>query len=129
MATKLERVMARREALSALGRNLARRARSNCELCEASGVRLDPLEVPPLPEEPELEHTVLICERCTAALDGGSMAAEEWRVLETVMWSEVPAVQVCAVRLLRALAEETPWAREALEGLYRDPEVEAWLAS
>jgi len=44
------------------------------------------------------------------------------------MWSEVSAVQVCAVRLLRRLRDGgAGWAGDALDGLYLDPVVEAWV--
>jgi len=43
------------------------------------------------------------------------------------MWSDVPAVQVVAVRLLRKLSEEgATWAREAMDGLYLEDSVRAW---
>ena len=41
------------------------------------------------------------------------------------MWSEVPAVQVLAWRKLNELRTE-PWAAEALDMLYLEPEVQAW---
>ena len=117
-------------AVNALGRPLARRARSACELCGAKGDeagRLEPYEVPPAPPDPDAERALLSCERCAAAMDGGRLAERELRFLEGAAWSEVPAVQVSAVRLLRRLAgERVDWAREALENLYLSPEIEEW---
>ncbi len=118
----------RLDAINRLGRNLARRARSCCELCEASA-SLSPLEVPPLPEEPELERTVLLCERCHDGAKRGRIEADDWRFLETAMWNETAAAQVIAVRLLQKLADdEVHWARAALDGLYLEPEVQEWVA-
>ena len=38
----------------------------------------------------------------------------------------MPAVQVVAWRMLHALAEREDWAREVLDEVFLDPEVEAW---
>lgn len=119
-------------AVNALGRPLARRARSACELCGAKGDeagRLDPFEVPPAPDEPDAEKALLACARCATAMEGGRLDEREFRFLESAAWSEVQAVQVSAVRMLRRLAAaKVDWAREALENLYLAPEVEEWAA-
>ena len=52
------------------------------------------------------------------------MDGPRWRCLENSMWSQIPAVQVLAIRLLRR--HPAPWARETLESVYLDPEVAAW---
>ena len=128
MAKGRQRHQERMEALAALGRGLARRARSTCELCEATGVPLGPWEVPPLPEEPEEERTVLACGRCRAGLDGGRLEPQEWRFLEGSVWSPVPAAQVAAARLLRRLAAAGEgWATDVLDGLVLEPDLEEWL--
>jgi protein PhnA len=106
---------------------LSRRARSRCELCEDSGVRLIPTEVAPIPEEPELETTVLLCEPCAQGADDGPLDVVRWRFLEGVVWSELAPAQVLAVRLLRRLQADAPWASPVLDGLYLDPEIEAWI--
>jgi hypothetical protein len=38
----------------------------------------------------------------------------------------MPAVQVAAWRMLHELAKREDWAREALEEVFLDPDVEAW---
>ena len=129
MAKGHDKHQARLDAINRLGRNLARRASSRCELCETSA-SLSPLEVPPLPEEPELERTVLLCERCHTGATRGRIEADDWRFLEQAMWNETAAAQVIAVRLLQQLAKkDVHWARAALDGLYLDPEVEEWVAA
>src|SRR5690606_30444271 len=50
---------------------------------------------------------------------------DEWRFLPDTMWSEVPAVQVLAWRMLNRLKDES-WAAEALDILYLDEETLAW---
>lgn len=111
------------------GRALARRSRSSCELCGVTGERLDPVEIPPVPEEPDPERCLFLCERCAAAIERGPTGDPNgWRFLETAVWSELEPAQVVAVRLTRQLSEEdVAWAREVLEGLYLAPEVEAWV--
>ncbi len=127
MSRGREKHQERERARQALGRDLSRRARSKCELCETAGEKLQPWEVTPLPETPDPDHAVLICSRCTEACEGGRLEANTWRFLETTMWSEVPAVQVVAVRLLHRLSEEgATWAREAMDGLYLEDSVRAW---
>ncbi len=123
-----ERNQKRIQQLMSLGRNLARRANSTCEICEQSGRSLKPYEVPPLPDEPDLEHSIFVCDDCRIALDGGPMNAGEWRALTGPMWSEVSPVQVSAVRLMRRLADDgVQWAKDDLDGLYLEPDIQAWV--
>jgi len=123
-----ERNQVRLEALTKLGRNLARRANSSCEICEQGQRPLKPYEVTPLQDEPSLERTILVCKPCQTVLDGGAMNPDEWRALSGPMWSSVPPVQVAAVRLIRRLAENgVQWAKDDLDTLYLDPEIEDWM--
>ncbi|MEM7013394.1 MAG: phnA protein [Verrucomicrobiota bacterium] len=119
----------RLQALSMLGKDLARRAKSKCEVCEAAGVSLKPYEIPPAPKEPDLEKTILVCERCESALTNPKTKfnGEEWRALANTIWTETPAAQVAIVRLLKRIAETSDWAREALDEAYLDTEVEEWV--
>ena len=129
MARGLEQHQARAEAVSLLGKDLARRARSRCELCDGHEGALRPFEVPPVPEDPSLEHALLLCERCTAGALGEPVEAAQCHFLETAVWSELVPAQVTAVRLLRRLAGEgAGWAAQTLETVYLPPEVEAWAA-
>ncbi|MEM6931769.1 MAG: phnA protein [Myxococcota bacterium] len=112
-------------AFQALGKDLARRARSRCELCDQAR-SLSVLPVPP-PDEADLESAILVCEPCREWASGGRIAdPAELRFLETSAWSEIAPVQVVSVRLLRRLAEEgtAPWAADVLEGLWLPDEVE-----
>ena len=112
-------------AVAALGRTLSRRAKNRCELCEAS-TSLKVIEVAPTEEEPTVERAVLICGTCESALAGKKVDSNAFRFLEGVVWSEVLPVQLSAVRLLQRFADEgAAWARECLDGLFLDPEVES----
>lgn len=115
-------------ALQAIGKDLARRAKSRCEITGKSGIPLFPYEVPPVADEPDFERTLLVCEECLHALARPSSMARGhyWQCLAEVVWSESPALQVVAWRMLHELAKHEDWARNALEGVELDPEVEAW---
>ena len=129
MSKGLHKHQARKEALQALGRTLARRARSSCELCGDSGVSLQAWEVTPLAEEPELDRTLLLCQPCYRGVAGEPLEPNRWRFLTEAIWSALPPAQVCAVRTLHRLAAMPgqAWATETLDTLYLDPEIEAWV--
>ncbi|RRJ83937.1 phnA protein [Aestuariirhabdus litorea] len=128
MAKGLDKHRARQELLSALGKDLARRARSCCELCEASGVKLVTFEVEPVPLEPEFERCLLLCETCREQLANPKrVQPDHWRCLGRAVWSTEPVVQVAAVRMARQLAARHDWAQELLDPLFLEPEVEAWI--
>lgn len=111
-------------AVAALGRTLSRRARNRCELCDTS-TSLKVIEVEPTEEEPTEERAVLVCASCESALTGKKVDSSAFRFLEGVVWSEIVPVQLCAVRLLQSFEKaDVAWARECLDGLFLDPEVE-----
>jgi len=114
--------------LSLLGKDLTRRSGASCELCTNSGVPLSIYEVPPQAKEPQLENVLHICQACRSQLDRPkNLDANHWRILSETVWSEVPAAQVMAVRILRHLASNHAWAQEILEGVYLDEDLETWI--
>ena len=111
-----------------LGKALARRSRAHCELCDASGVALSVFEVPPELEDPTADAALFLCEACRSQIDNPRhFDPKRWRFLAESVWSELPAVQVMAVRLLRHLCDSEEWAASALEDLYLDEDIEAWV--
>ena len=117
-------------ALQGLGKDLARRAKSKCELTGVAGVPLRPYEVPPVGADPEIERTLLVSEECIEVLDHPDrLKGREWQCLAEVVWSEMPAVQVVAWRMLHALAQREDWAREVIGNVFLDEEVESWAKS
>ena len=126
MARGQDRVAERRAAVAGLGKDLARRARSRCELCGEGG-SLTVVEPGPAPEEPVLEAAVLLCARCAALATASSARLksdqDSLRFLTTAIWAELPMVQALAVRVCRQLS--APWAALALEDLVIDDEIEA----
>ena len=86
----------------------------SCELCSSSEDLRD-YEVAPKSE------TITICSTCANSIDEPTNDANHWHCLSESMWSENPAVQVVAYRLLTALNSQ-----DLLEMMYLEPEVEAW---
>lgn len=100
------------------------RSESKCELCGA-GEGLGVYDVPPksaaIPDD-----CILVCETCLEQIQTPEkMDAHHWRCLNDSMWSQVPAVQVMAWRMLTRLSTEG-WPRDLLDMLYLDEEVMAW---
>ena len=100
------------------------RSESACELC-TSPTNLLTYEVPPSSGS-GAEKSVLICNICSDQInDPATMDMHHWRCLNESMWSQVPAVQVVAWRMLKRLGTET-WASDLLDMLYLDDDVLAW---
>lgn len=115
--------------IKSFGKELARRSRSKCELCETTGAALSVFEIPPESKgDPEVDRCLFLCENCHE--QAGNLKrfrpGEHWRCLAQTIWSEIPAVQVLAARMLRRQADSQHWAQEALDGVFLDEEIEAW---
>lgn len=130
MAKGYELHQARMMALQGMGKDLARRAKSRCEITGASGVPLWPYEVPPVGAEPDIDRTILVSPSCREMLEHPErLHGREWQCLTETVWSDMPAVQVTAWRMLRELAKREDWAREALDEVFLDPGIEEWAMS
>ena len=119
---------ARQAEVLGLGKDLSRRARSKCELCQETGP-LRPIELTPLPPEPTVEWAALLCERCQQAIETKKInPKDDYQFLRESIWSEIEPIQILAIRLMRRLAEagET-WAQSSLDDLYIDPSIESRL--
>jgi protein PhnA len=104
---------------------LRTRAGSQCELCGAADAgHVFPVG-PEAPGSAGSERAILLCAACDAAVMSPAANAAALRSLQQSAWSEVPAVQVAAFRLLHALPDE-PWAVDLLGQLYLDDETLAW---
>lgn len=101
----------RLDAIQAFGKDLARRARSKCELCESS----DDLRIFDADAEadPDLDTLLLACVRCRALFEGRIGDPKELRFLETAIWSEVSPVASMAREVIKRV--DSDWARHALE--------------
>jgi len=103
---------------------LLQRCGSKCELC-ASDSKLVVYEVPPV-TAPSADNCIMVCDVCHAQINNpASMDVNHWRCLNDSMWSQVPAVQVMAWRLLKQLSTES-WAQDLFDMLYLDDELKQW---
>ncbi len=67
---------------------------------------------------------VQICTTCQSQIEE-DLEENHWRCLASSMWSQEPAVQVLAARLLMRLADQD-WARDLADQLWLDDETRAW---
>ncbi len=107
-----------------LERELHKRSGSICEL---SGVT-ENLKVYEVPKSPGtgLDSHILISQVCLEQIEAPEKVdTNHWRCLNDSMWSEVPAVQVMAWRMLHRLKSEG-WPQDLLDMLYLDEDTLAW---
>jgi len=104
---------------------LLERSNSACELC-ASTADLSIFEVPPVAEA-NSDKAVLVCATCASQITKNTeMDSNHWRCLNDSMWSQVPAVQVLAFRMLTRLAKNEGWAQDLLDMMYMEDETKGW---
>ena len=102
------------------------RSESKCELCGASD-DLNVYNIPPTSAD-TVDDSILACATCTGQIeDPETIDVHHWRCLNDSMWSQVPAVQVVAWRMLKLLGSKgEAWAQDALDMMYLDDETKAW---
>jgi len=107
-----------------IDKKLMERNNGRCELC-GSDHNLSAYVVAP---DNHADNEIVVCEIClTQIVNPDTMDANHWRCLNDSMWSEVPAVQVMAWRLLHRLNNKgEAWAQDLLDMLYLDEETQAW---
>ena len=104
--------------------DLQNRSGHQCELCSSKS-NLSIYEVPPI-STGGVDGSVLVCDTCKSQIENPeSTDVNHWRCLNESMWSEVPAVQVMAWRILSQLKDEG-WPQDLLEMLYLDDENLKW---
>lgn len=114
----------RQMALSSFGKELARRSKSKCELSGASGVSLHIYEIPPAPTEPDFARCLMICEDVIDQLNKPELIVpDQWRNLGELVWSDIPAVQIMAYRILTHIAKKENWAQDILDDAYLDDDL------
>ncbi len=103
---------------------LRQRSGNTCELCK-SQQNLSVYEVPP-EDQANADNSILVCDTCLAQIEKKvELNNSHWNCLTESMWSEVPAVQVVAWRMLNRLRNES-WAADNLDMMYLDEENLAW---
>jgi protein PhnA len=126
MARGKEQQQARQNLLNRVAKDLVKRCKAKCELCDHSG-SLQILEVQPV-QEVDIDHCVMICDTCDQQLQlktDEDLDIHHWMCLHESMWSEVVAVQVMAWRILKRLSHEA-WARDLIDQMYMPDDVLAW---
>ncbi|MGB0929768.1 MAG: PhnA domain-containing protein [Chitinophagales bacterium] len=107
-----------------LNKELEKRSNSTCELCGATN-DLTTFEVPPT-STASLENSLLACTTCVEQIENpDKVEPNHWRCLNDSMWSQVPAVQVMAWRMLNRLRSEG-WTFDLLDMFYLDEETLTW---
>jgi len=100
------------------------RSESRCELCGATEELAQYRVVPE--SDAGMDASVLICATCMQQIeDPDQLDENHWRCLNESMWSQVPAVQVLAWRMLTCLDAEG-WAQDLLDMLFLDDELLKW---
>jgi protein PhnA len=113
MARGREKHQARLDAINLCGKDLARRAKRKCELCEEAD---DPRPYDAAPDdEPSLDTLILLCARCRGVADGAEADPRTLRFLETAVWNEHSHVAAKARELLAGV--DAQWARDTLDML------------
>jgi protein PhnA len=108
-----------------IDKKLLERSNHTCELC-GSDSHLQTYIVEP---SGYAAQEIVVCATCHGQIENpDTMDANHWRCLNDSMWSEVPAVQVVAWRMLNRLKQEG-WPQDLLDMMYLDDEMQEWAAA
>jgi len=100
------------------------RSESKCELCNSTE-NLQVYDVPP-GSNATADECILICDTCREQIENpDKVDVNHWRCLNESMWSQVPAVQVMAWRMLTRLRAED-WPQDLLDMLYLEDDLLGW---
>ena len=103
-------------------KELIYRSNNSCELCGSA----ENLSVYELPSSPGEGANILACGVCKGQIENPDTAeANHWRCLNDSMWSETPAIQIMAWRMLSRLKSEG-WTQDLLDMMYLDEDMLAW---
>jgi len=107
---------------------LMQRSESKCELCKATdGLKVFQVPAKSLPNSiSEADQSILICSACHEQINHpDKVIANHWRCLNDSMWSQIPAVQVVAWRMLNQLSAQG-WTQDMLDMLYLEEDILNW---
>ncbi len=100
-------------------KELIARSGGKCELC-GSEDGLSVLEV--APSDSTTSKSIYVCHTCRVGIeDKDAMDEAHFNCLNDSMWSEIPAVQVVAYRLLHALGRQ-----DLIDMIYMEEDVKEW---
>ena len=121
MLTRLEL----ERASMSIEKALIERSSNQCELCAATE-NLSVYEVPPVTET-HSDKCIYTCQTCKDQIENSSeLTPTHWHCLNDSMWSQTPAVQVVAYRMLSRLAPDNGWAQDALDMIYLEEDTLTW---
>jgi protein PhnA len=103
--------------------DLLPRCASKCELCN-SAENLAVLEIGPI-QSPNIDKCIIACKTCKTQIESTKLNPQHWFCLNESAWTQLPAVQVQAFRLLKKLSSED-WAQDLLDQIYLEDDVRAW---
>lgn len=105
-------------------KSLESRSNNTCELCSNKD-NLSVYTVEPTQNDDANDH-ILLCDSCVDQIKNpDKIDVKHWRCLNESMWSEIPAVQVMAWRMLQRLKKEA-WAQDLLNMIYLNKETLSW---
>ncbi len=114
---------ARELELASYKDSLIARSESKCECCGATD------GLAPYAPEPvtalTLDACALLCPTCTEQLNGADVDEKHWLCLNEAGWSQIPAIQVIALRMLERLSQHS-WAADLNDQLYIEEDVRKW---
>ncbi len=102
---------------------LKERSGEKCELCTSTN-KLAVYAIPPV-EENHSDKCIFVCDKCLSEIEGEQLDVNHWRCLNDSAWSEEPAIQVMAYRMLSRLSTEG-WANDLKDMLYLEDDVLKW---
>lgn len=107
-----------------LEKELQERSGNVCESCGST----DNLQVHTVSPKNDLnaDHSIYACGTCVDQINNpDNTDPNHWRCLNDSMWSQVPAMQVVAWRMLTRLKGEG-WPVDLLDMMYMEDDVKAW---
>lgn len=106
-------------------KELEQRSENKCELCSSQ----DSLHIYILPPETDekIDNSLYLCNTCSEQIhQPEKIDSNHWRCLNDSMWSQTPAIQIMAWRMLNRLTkhkDNLAWPQELLDMLYLDDEL------
>lgn len=102
---------------------LITRSEGKCELCRGQeGLAVKEVS----PSDGTVQQCIYVCESCKKQIDAPDlMDVNHWHCLNESAWSQEPAVQVMAWRLLSRISSES-WAQDLMDMLYLEDDVKNW---
>lgn len=110
-----------------IAKEILQRSGEKCELCGSTELLVSYTVESGQSDRPNEE--IVACSNCQQQMDNPeSMDPNHWRCLNDSMWSEAPAVQVQAWRMLSSLKSEG-WPQDLLDMMYMDEDMAAWASA